>query len=152
STLSPSVVNELRVGWKTEYKLSRAPWYVGRPAGFSPEEEKVETGEQAKEAFALLPKYNDIPLQVVTTLFPSNLVDWTAGQGTNRSADSLLFTYGDPRRWNKGVHALRVGAEMRFGLSFSANDSNMPPIARLGAGGPAVTGIDNTVIPGLTGN
>ncbi|PYS35098.1 MAG: hypothetical protein DMG14_27840 [Acidobacteria bacterium] len=152
STLSPTVVNELRVGWKTEAKLSRAPWYVGRPSGFGPEEEKVETGEQAKEAFALLPKYNGIPLQVVTTLFPSNLVDWTAGQGTNRSADSPLFTYGDTLSWSKGVHAFKVGGEMRFGHSISANDSNMTPIARLGAGGPAVTGIDNTAIPGLTGN
>ena len=150
STLTPNLVNELRVGWKTEEKLSRAPWYVGRPSGFTPEEEKVETGEQRKEAFALLPKYNGVPLQVVTTLFPSNFVDWTAGQGTNRSANSPLYTYGDSLSWTKGVHAFKMGGEFRFGSSISANDSNMTPIARLGAGGVAVTGIDNIAITGLS--
>ncbi len=152
STLSPTLVNELRGGWKTEAKLSRAPWYVGRPSGFTPDEEKVETGEQGKEAFALLPKYNGIPLQVVTTLFPSNFVDWTAGQGTNRSADSPLFTYGDTLSWTKGVHAFKMGGELRTGHSISANDSNMTPIARLGAGGPAINGIEGSVFQGLTGN
>jgi hypothetical protein len=152
STLSPTVVNELRVGRKSEAKLSRAPWYVGRPSGFTAEEEEVETGEQGKEAFDLLPKYNGIPLQVLTTLMPSNFVDWAAGQGTNRSADSILYTYGDTLSWSKGVHAFKVGGEVRFGRSISANDSNMTPIARLGAGGVAVQGIDNIAFPGLTGN
>lgn len=152
STLSPTVVNELRVGRKSEAKLSRAPWYVGRPSGFTAEEEKVETGEEGKEAFALLPKNNGIPFQVLTTLFPSNLVDMAAGQGTNRSADSPLYTYGDTLSWSKGVHAFKMGGEYRYGRSISANDSNMTPIARLGAGGVAVQGIDNVAIPGLTAN
>jgi len=152
STLSNSIVNELRVGRKSEAKLSRPPWYVGRPSGFTPEEEKVETGEQGKEAFALLPKYNGIPLQVRTTLFESNVVDWAAGQGTNRSADSILYTYGDTLSWNKGVHAFKMGGEFRFGRSISANDSTLTPQARLGAGGAAVQGIDNMLIPGLSGN
>jgi len=124
----------------------------GRPSGFTPEEEKVQTGEQAKDAFALLPKYNGIPTQVVTTLFPNNLVDWTQGQGANRSARSPMFTYADNLSWTKGVHAFKFGGEFRTAHSVSANDSNMTPITRLGAGGAAVTGIDNTSIPGLTGN
>src|SRR2546425_6396116 len=41
STLSSSLVNELRVGRKSEAKLSPPPWDVGRPSGFTPEEEKV---------------------------------------------------------------------------------------------------------------
>ncbi|HYR83803.1 MAG TPA: carboxypeptidase regulatory-like domain-containing protein [Terriglobia bacterium] len=152
STLSSSLVNELRVGRKSEAKLSRPPWFVGRPSGFTAEEEKVETGEQGKEAFKLLPKYNGIPLQVRTTLFESNLVDWAAGQGTNRSADSILYTYGDTLSWSKGVHAFKMGGEYRWGRSISANDSTMTPQARLGAGGPAVQNLDNIAIPGLTGN
>jgi len=152
STVSPTVVNELRVGRKSEAKLSRPPWYVGRPAGFTPEEEKVETGEQGKEAFALLPKYNGIPFQVRTNLFESNIVDWAAGQGTNRSADSILYTYGDTLSWNKGVHAFKMGGEFRFGRSISANDSTLTPQVRLGAGGPAVQNLDNNAIAGLTGN
>jgi hypothetical protein len=152
STLSPTLVNEFRVGWKTEDKLSRAPWYVGRPSGFTPEEETVETGEQGKDAFALLPKYNGVPTQVVTTLFPNNIIDWTQGQGANRSAKSPMLTYGDNLSWTKGVHAFKWGGELRFAHSISANDSNMTPITRLGAGGAAVLGIDNTAFPGLTGN
>jgi hypothetical protein len=149
STLSPSVVNELRAGRKSEYKISRPPWYLGKPAGYTSEEEKVETGEEGKEAFALLPKYNGIPLQVVTTLFPRNIFNWAAAQGDNRSADSIAFTYGDTLSWTKGVHAFKFGGEMRLSRSTNANDSNFTPIATLGAGGVAVQGIDNVAIPGL---
>jgi len=152
STLSPSIVNEFRLGRKTEYKYSRSPFYVGRPAGFTPEEEKVETGAESKDLFALLPKYNGIPLQVGTTLFTRNFFNWTAGQGDNRSANSPALTIGDNLSWTKGTHAFKAGGETRFSRSFSANDSGLTPIARLGPGGVAVQGIDNIAIPGLTGN
>ncbi|MBI2150186.1 MAG: carboxypeptidase regulatory-like domain-containing protein, partial [Acidobacteria bacterium] len=151
STLSPTVVNELRVGRKSEFKFSRPPFYIGRPAGFTPEEEKVETGEQSKDQFALLPKFNGIPLQVATSLFNRNIFNWAAGQGDSRSSDSGISSYGDTLSWTSGKHAFKGGGEMRYSFSHSANDGAFTPIARLGAGGAAVTGITNVAIPGLTG-
>ncbi|PYS52695.1 MAG: hypothetical protein DMG13_15230 [Acidobacteria bacterium] len=151
STLSSSLVNELRAGKKTDVKASWAPFYLGRQKG-GEQDETIETGEKGKEAFALLPKYNGIPLQVITTLFPSNVIDWAAGSGSTRSANSPLYTYGDNLSWSKGKHAFKMGGEYRRGYSNAGGDRGFTPQARLGAGGVPVQNIDNLVIPGLTGN
>ncbi len=151
STLSPNLVNELRIGKKTDIKSSWAPFYLGRRQG-SMQDESIETGEEGKEAFSLLPKKNGIPLQVITTLFPSNLIDWTAGSGTTRSANSPLYTYGDTLSWTKGAHAFKMGGEIRRGFSDAGGDRGLTPQARLGAGGIPVQNIDNVAIPGLSGN
>src|SRR2546422_3136497 len=151
STLSPTVVNEIRVGKKTDVKASWAPFYLGREKG-GKQDETVETGEKGKEAFALLPKKNGLPVQVITTLFPSNVIDWAAGSGSTRSADSPLYTYGDTLSWTQGKHAFKAGAEVRRGYSNAGGDRGFTPQARLGAGGVPVQNIDNIAIPGLSGN
>jgi len=151
STLSPTVVNEIRVGKKTDVKASWAPFYLGREKG-GKQDETVETGEKGKEAFALLPKKNGLPVQVITTLFPSNVIDWAAGSGSTRSADSPLYTYGDTLSWTQGKHALKAGAELRRGYSNAGGDRGFTPQARLGAGGVPVQNVDNIAIPGLSGN
>src|SRR5437867_10017875 len=48
STLSPTIVNEIRVGKKTDVKASWAPFYLGREKG-GKQDETVETGEKGKE-------------------------------------------------------------------------------------------------------
>jgi len=151
STLSSSVVNELRVGKKTDVKASWAPFYLGRQKG-GEQDETIETGEKGKEAFALLPKKNGLPIQVITTLFPSNVIDWTAGSGTTRSANSPLYTYGDTLSWTKGTHAFKMGGEIRRGYSDAGGDRGFTSQARLGAGGVPVQNIDNIAIPGLSAN
>src|SRR5438093_1427054 len=151
STLSPTVVNELRIGKKTDIKARWAPFYLGRENG-GQQDETRETGEEGKEAFSLLPKYNGIPVQVITTLFPSNVIDWTAGSGSTRSANSPLYTYGDTLSWTKGTHAFKMGGEIRRGYSDAGGDRGLTPQACRGAGGLTMQNIDNIAIPGLTGN
>jgi hypothetical protein len=146
STLSQSIVNELRIGFKRGKQSSWAPWYVGRPV--LGEGEPVEPG---LTAYKLLPKYNGIPLQVITSLFPDNIVNWTAGDGNTRNSLSPQYSYADTLSWTKGQHAYKAGFELRFGESNAGNDSNFTPQATLGPGGVAVVGIDNVAVPGLTG-
>ncbi len=147
STLSASIVNELRIGYKRGKQSSWAPWYVGRPV--LGEGEPVEPG---LTAYKLLPKYNGVPLQVITSLFPDNIVNWTAGDGNTRNSKSPLYSYADTLSWTRGQHAFKAGFELRLGESNAGNDSNFTPQATLGPGGVAVVGIDNVAIPGLTGN
>src|SRR6266850_1633667 len=151
SKISPTIVNELRAGKKTDIKASWAPFYLGR-AKDGQQDETLETGSAGKEAFSLLPKYNGIPVQVITTLFPSNVIDWTAGSGSTRSANSPLYTYGDTLSWTKSKHAFKAGGEFRRGYSEAGGDRGFTPQVRLGAGGVQVQNIDNVSILGLTGN
>ncbi len=146
STLSPTIVNELRVGYRRTKQDSWAPWYVGR------QDETEETGAEGKEAFALLPRNNGIPFQPVTTLLTQNIMNWNAGDGNTRGSESPLSTYGDTISFTQGAHAFKAGGELRFARSNAGNDSNFTPQAVLGAGGVPVQNIDNIAIPGLTAN
>ncbi|HYR43700.1 MAG TPA: carboxypeptidase-like regulatory domain-containing protein, partial [Terriglobia bacterium] len=147
STLSPTIVNELRVGYRRSKQTSYAPWYVGRE-GINPGE-PVEPG---LTAFKLLPKYNGIPLEVSTVLFPQNFMNWPAADGSSRTSVSPISTYADTLSWTKGAHAFKAGGEIRLVRTTGGNDTNITPLATLGAGGAAVTGIDNVTIRDLTGN
>ncbi len=147
STLSSNIVNEARVGYRRSKQSSWAPWYVGR--------EGLEPGDSVEpglSAFKLIPKYNGLPLEVATTLFPQNFMNWPAADGSTRTSISPITTYADTLSWTKGAHAFKAGGEMRFVRTTGGNDTNLTPLATLGAGGVAVAGIDNVAIPGLTGN
>jgi hypothetical protein len=147
STLSSTLVNEARVGYRNSSISSWAPWYVGRTG-----DSEGNPGTQGLQALKLLPVSNGIPFQPVTTLFPSNFLNWSAGDGSTRGGVSPLYSYGDTVSWTKGKHAFKVGGEYRRTSSDGWNDSNFTPQAIFGAGGVPVTGIDSTSIPGLSGN
>jgi hypothetical protein len=146
STLSSTVVNELRVGNRRSSISSWAPWYVGRPG-----DSEGNPGAQGLQVLKLLPVNNGIPFQPVTTLFPSNFLNWSAGDGTTRGGVSPLWSYADTLSWTKGTHAFKAGGEYRVTGSDGWNDSNFTPLASFGAGGVAVTGIDQS-IAGLSAN
>ncbi len=148
STLSSSVVNELRIGYKVTKQTSWAPWYVGKDYL---KNEKAEPGPDGKDAFAVVPKLNGIPYQPVTTLFPENIVKWNTNAGTNRFNNSPQYSFGDTFSWTKGAHAFKVGGEWRYGWTLGANEV-MTPQAILGAGGVPVQNIDNVAIPFLSAN
>lgn len=146
STLSSTLVNEARVGNRRSSISSWAPWYVGRPG-----DSEGNPGAQGLQALKFLPVSNGIPFQPVTTLFPSNFLNWSAGDGSTRGGTSPLWSYADTLSWTKGKHAFKAGGEFRYTASDGWNDSNFTPQAIFGAGGVPVTGIDST-ISGLTGN
>jgi hypothetical protein len=142
STLSPTLLNELRVGLRRTAISSWAPFYVGRPGS----SEGVTEDEEALKAFALLPVRNGIPLQPVTNLFATNIINWGAGDGTTRGSISPLWSYADNLSWSKGKHAFKMGVEFRRDRSLGWNDSNFTPQALFGAGATPT----NITVSGLT--
>jgi hypothetical protein len=146
STLSPRIVNELRIGHMGTKQYSWNPFYAGR------RDESQETGEQGKEAFALLQKNNGIPFSPVTTLFPQNIMNWAANAGATRWTISPQNSFADTVSWTKSAHALKAGVEYRMARTKSGGDAQFTPQAVLGAGGQPVQNIDNLVIAGLSGN
>ncbi|MBI2150005.1 MAG: TonB-dependent receptor, partial [Acidobacteria bacterium] len=147
STFSPTVVNELRVGYKDTKLYTWDPHYVGRefedPAGV--------VGEKGQAAFDILPKLNGLPYRPVTRLFPANFTSWT-GRSSTRYSISPQYTFADTVSWERGAHSFRVGAEWRAANSRSGNEAHMTPMVELGPGGVPVRDIDNIAIPDLTGN
>ncbi len=150
STLSPTIVNELRVGYRQSWQHAWGPMWLGR--GNEGDFITEETGDEGKEAYNLLPKSNGVPFGVVTTLFPQNFMLWAAGDGATRGQESPINTWGDNLSFTTGSHAFKLGGELRFQRSHARNDANFYPQALLGAGGVAVQGIDNVTVPGLSAN
>jgi hypothetical protein len=146
STLTPSVVNELRIGYMRTKQFSWFPGYVGR------NNESEETGEAGREAYKLLPQLNGMPYTPLTTLFQQNVMNWTSGAGSTRWTDSPRYTFADSIGWNMGAHSFKAGGEWRYGTTSSGNDNNFTPAVTLGAGGVVVQNIDNVAIPGLSAN
>jgi hypothetical protein len=144
STLSSTLLNEVRIGQRRSAISSWAPFYVGRQGA-----SEGEPGERAKEAFALLPVRNGIPFQPVTNLFATNIINWNAGDGTTRGAESPLWTFADNLSWSRGKHAFKMGFEHRRDNSIGWNDSNFTPQALFGAGATPAN-ISGTNVPGLT--
>jgi hypothetical protein len=149
STLSPTLLNELRVGYKQSSLNVWAPFHLGRKG----DDYAAEITPKAKEALALLPVKNGTPFEVLTTLFPENIMYWGSLDGSDRNTKSPLYTYSDTLSWTQGKHAFKAGGEFRFGSAWSWNDTNIStPQAQLGAGGVPVANIDNVAIPGLSAN
>jgi hypothetical protein len=145
STLSPSIVNELRVGLRRTSIASWAPFYVGRKGA----DEGKPTDPEGLKAFALLPVVNGIPVQPVMTnsaISNTNIINWGAGDGSTRGSISPLWSYADNLSWTNGKHAFKVGGEYRRDRSQGWNDSNFTPQAIFGAGAAGA----NFTITGLT--
>jgi hypothetical protein len=146
STLSSNIVNELRVGYRAHKIQSWAPWYVGRERDIG-----EVTEESAQEAFALLPKYNGLPLQVVPQLYGQGFMNFSAGFGSTRGSWSPLISYGDTLSWIQGKHAFKAGFEFRRDRTEGWNDNNFTPYATIGQGNfPAP--ITTATVVGLSSN
>jgi len=139
-------VNEARWGYRGHDIAQWAPWYVLREKGVG--DGKTES---AKEAYALLPKYNGIPMQVVPTSFAQGFMNFSAGFGSTRGSWSPLITWADSLSWIQGKHAYKVGFEFRQDGTEGWNDNNITPLATIGAGN-FPSPIDNVSFPTLTTN
>ena len=145
STISPTILNEFRAGWRLHDVRQWAPFYVGR-------DRDVGEGDSiAQEAFALLPKYAGLPLQPVPQFFPQGFMNLSAGFGTTRGSWSPLTSFSDTLSWVRGRHALKMGFELRLDRTEGWNDNNFTPLATIGAGNNPAP-ITNVTIPGLTTN
>jgi hypothetical protein len=134
STLSPSVINEVRYGFRTVNRFNELPWDMPESAG-----------EQAR---ALLPVSNGVMFIPHTVLFTNNVLSDT---DSRYGSETPLYTYADTLSWTRGRHAFKTGVEFRIGNSNGYNSDEMIPRANLGAGGIGVRNIDSTSVPGLIG-
>jgi hypothetical protein len=139
STLSPTIVNEFRLG-------SRKNWNYSWSSIWRPD----AVGEEARKA---LPTAGGVPFWPVQLLFPDHLITSVNGAAT-RGQTSPLWTFSDTLSWTKGKHAFKGGHELRLTSSRGWNGTDNPdwykfPTVTVGAGGVSVTGIQS--IPGLSG-
>src|SRR5262245_41851285 len=148
STLSPSLVNELRFGIrKTSGNTFNA----------------LYDPQVADAAKAFYPNINSIPVWVGLGVNPNGQINFQVvqplGNGTTSSYQdrTKMFTYGDSLSWTKGKHAFKVGGEMRRQNSW-AKDTGVTTTAvprALGGDAPsaqiATTAIGSANMAGLAG-
>jgi hypothetical protein len=145
STLSPTIVNEGRVGM--------------RRTGFT-QWSPLDDPDTGAEASAFFPNYNGYPVFVGLGL---GQVNFTVGQplgggNTQRFSDrTVMWQYGDTLSWTKGTHAFKFGGEIRRGGSWGLDAGiGVTAIPRALGGDLATSAISPTAIsatnmPGLGG-
>jgi hypothetical protein len=154
SILRPTVFNEARFG------LMR----TGNN-GYFP----LENPETGAELVKQLPVINNYPTGIVPgvggALFQiggSNIIGGRGniGLGWTNHDISPRWTFADTLAWTKGKHMFKAGAEYRLTRSRSSvvgtgnawNYNSTPIVLGGDASGVAVTGINSTNMPGLTGS
>src|SRR5207247_11141395 len=95
STLSSSLVNELRVEKKVGRQFSWAPFYVGRDT------ESEETGADGAAAFKLVPRNNGVPYTPIMMLATENFMNWSSNAGATRWTISPSYQFGDNVSWTR---------------------------------------------------
>lgn len=139
SVLSPTIVNEFRVG-------TRKSWHYSWASFLRPD----SVGDAARAA---LPTRGGLPFVPQQALIPNNIITGFGGPST-RGQTSPLFNYSDTLSLTKGQHAFKAGFEARFTSSRGFNGSDnaewyLFPIVTVSNPSIPVTGI--STIPGLTG-
>jgi hypothetical protein len=134
STLSPTILNELRFGFKRGKHLLRVPYSNSTP-------------EIRDAVFA------DIPRSAGGYPFLANPVNfsnyWAWGLG-DRDQWSAEKTFADSISMTRGAHAFKFGGELRWSYNHSMQGANWIPTATMGAASfAAVTGITNQSFPGI---
>jgi TonB-dependent receptor-like protein/carboxypeptidase family protein len=140
STLSPTVVNEFRMG-------SRKNWNYSWSSIWRPD----AVGDAARKE---LPTHAGVAFFPTQALFPDHIITSVSGAAT-RGQTSPIWTFSDTLSWTQGKHAFKGGYELRLTSSRGWNGTDNPdwykyPVVTVGAGGAPVTGINT--ISGLTGN
>ncbi|PYS38599.1 MAG: hypothetical protein DMG14_17075, partial [Acidobacteria bacterium] len=139
STIASNMVNEFRMGVRNQ-----------RTYAYGSHDKPGKEGEEVYNT--LLPKYNGNPTYPTPVIFPWTLLD-APSNPTTRGAISPLLSFADSLSWIRGKHALKGGVEIRRSASNGWNTPEFGYVrAQFGAGGVAVTGIDNLAVPGLIGS
>jgi hypothetical protein len=135
STLSPTIVNEFRFGYRKQTLISQSGFE--RPDGRGP------------EAFATLPRNNGIPFIPKPITFTENFI--FGGFNGTRGNQAPRWSFNDSLSWTHGRHAFKAGGELGITTAQGYTNQQVYPYAEFGAGGVPITGIDGTVFPGLQG-
>jgi hypothetical protein len=144
STLSPSLVNEARLGYRRTFGKSFNAF---------------NNPETRETALAFYPSFNGYPVVVAPGLGQANFGNYPGNNNSSTYFDTTtLWTYGDSLSWTKGKHAFKAGAEIRRGHSLGRDAgigaSTSTPRA-IGGDAPLATiptaAISATNMPGLAG-
>jgi hypothetical protein len=134
STLSPSILNEFRFGFKRGKHLLRVPYSNSTP-------------EIRDAVFKDLPKSPSGYPYLANPINFSNYWAWGLGDRDQWSAEK---TFADSIAITRGAHAFKTGGELRWSFNHSMQGANWIPTATMGAASFApVTGIENTSFPGI---
>jgi hypothetical protein len=151
STLSSSLLNEARFGFREARHVIWAPWEVT-----DPERRKVPESFllQGGQGFPFAYRPGDVQGSSAQTAMSTNnfsCLSNCAQQGNK----TPLYNYGDTVSWNKGKHAFRGGTDIRFSYT-RGSETGTPTIPR--ALGGAQASLPNqafsnaTNFPGLVNN
>jgi len=141
STLSSTMLNEARFGYKRGKHLVEVPY--SNP--YNPKDEFLKIVTTGRRADGVAGGY---PFLANPINF-ANFYDTGLGDRDQWSSEK---TIGDTLSITRGRHAFRVGAELRRSFNHSMQGANALPTATMGAPASAtVTGITSTTFPGLVG-
>src|SRR5215475_14439404 len=129
STLSPTIVNEFRMG-------SRKNWNYSWSAVWRPD----AVGDAARKE---LPTKGGVAFFPTQALFPDHIITSISGAAT-RGQTSPIWTFSDTLSWTQGKHAFKGGYELRLTSSRGWNGTDNPDwykfsVAPVAAGGVPVT-------------
>jgi len=136
STLSSTLLNELRLGRRRSIDLQYGP--ANRPDAVG------------AQVLPFVPTANGVPFRAIP-------MDWTSfatygGFGVWRGHVSPLYSIGDDLSWTHGKHAFKGGYEFRDTKSSGFGDPGFTPIVTFGAGTNAVSGLDSTAFTNISAN
>jgi hypothetical protein len=144
STISPALLNDLRVGWKKTSSHNRSPFELGCCFGKAYD----DRDPKADELFKSLPTYNGIQLQPEASIWGDGIAGH--GFGSTRGQDSPTYQIVESMSWTRGAHSFKGGFEYIWQWSDGWNTtSEQFPEALLGNGGAPVIGINSANFPGL---
>ncbi len=133
STISPTILNELRAGYR---KSSYVSWgSFERPDAL---------GQQASQ---FVPTANSLPYVPKTILYPEHFLPFNFS--STRASASPIFDYVDTLSWTRGKHAFKAGGEVRYQNSNGWNSEYLIPYVNLGAGAFPVQNLDSASVTGL---
>ena len=147
STVTPTILNDFRLGWKKTSSHNRSPFEVGCCFG----EEYENRSPEADELFQSLPMYGGIQLQPEASIWGDGIA--SHGFGSTRGQDSPTYQLVESVSWTTGAHSFKAGFEYIWNWSDGWNTtSEQFPEALLGDGGAPVVGINSMNFPGLVAN
>jgi hypothetical protein len=150
STLTPSLLNEARFGYRANWHYIWAPWETPDPKA---NEVPLSLLRKGGQGFPVAYMAANVGLNATQGIMTTNSFSCQtncAQQGNN----TPLFNYADTISWTKGKHAFRGGADIRIAYS-KGYETPLAPIPKaLGGAGlnPNQRFRNNSSAPGMVSN
>ena len=148
ATVSPTVLNEFRFGFRKTNWSGRPPFSLGCCVGDN-ESPTDGLSEAGLEAFAFFQFSNNYPYMPPMSSLGGSLWMTTPTGTTTRDQTSPLWTYSDTMSWVQGAHSFTAGWEGVWADSDGWNSGGLWPRVAYGDGDFEATNINDTLFAGL---